>query len=107
MGYSPYGLDMKTQKKPTFADLMNDIEAEAHAEGPKAVEQLEHLRHRYARGAQLVALRLQCGMTQKDLEAKTGIKQGEISKIENGVGNPTEDTLTTLGHALGARLVFV
>jgi ribosome-binding protein aMBF1 (putative translation factor) len=98
---------MKTQKKPTFDDLMKDIEAEAHAEGAEAVAQLERLRHRYARGAQLVALRLQCGMTQKDLEAKTGIKQSEISKIENGVGNPTEDTLATLGHALGAKLVFV
>lgn len=99
-----YSLAMK---KPTFADLMKDIEAEAEAEGPEAVAQLERLRHRYAIGGQILLLRIKRGMTQKDLAAKTGIQQSEISKIERGVGNPTEDTLATLTHALGARLAVV
>ncbi|MHB8508650.1 MAG: helix-turn-helix domain-containing protein [Candidatus Dormibacteria bacterium] len=37
----------------------------------------------------------------------TGIHQSEISRIERGVGNPTEDTLARLGRALGARLAFI
>ena len=66
-------------KKPTFADLMKDIEVEAKAEGPEAVAQLERLRHRYAIGGQILLLRIKRGMTQKDLAAKTGIQQSEIS----------------------------
>ena len=104
MSHITYGLVMK---KPMFADLMNDIEAEAKAEGPAAVAQLERLRHRYAIGGQILVLRMKHGMTQKDLAAKTGIQQSEISKIERGVGNPTEDTLATLTHALGAKLAVV
>ncbi len=37
----------------------------------------------------------------------TGIDQAEISRIERGVGNPTEDTLEHLGGALGVKLAFV
>ena len=94
-------------KKPTFTDLMKGIEAEAKAEGPEAVAELERLRHRYALGGQLLVQRVKHGMTQSDLAEKTGIQQAEISKIERGVGNPTEDTLAVLGHAFGVKLAYV
>ncbi|MDO8465243.1 MAG: helix-turn-helix transcriptional regulator [Gallionella sp.] len=74
---------------------------------PPGKGSLERLRHRYAVGGQILLLRIKRGMTQEDLAAKTGIQQSEISKIERGVGNPTEDTLATLTHALGARLAVV
>lgn len=94
-------------RKPTFAQLMDEIEAEAKAEGPEAVAQLKRLQHRYSLGAQLLAFRIKNGMTQKELAEKTGIQQSEISKIERGVGNATEDTLATLGHAFRIKLAYV
>ena len=94
-------------KRPTFAQLMDEIKAEAKAEGPDAIAQLERLQHRYALGAQILSLRLKSGLTQKDLAKKTGIDQGEISKIERGVGNPTEDTLAILGRPFHVKLAYV
>ncbi|HAF09642.1 MAG TPA: hypothetical protein DCK98_06110 [Chloroflexi bacterium] len=96
-----------TMKKTTFADFMKDLEVEAKAEGPEAVAQFERLQHRYYLGGQIAMLRAHRGMSQEELQAKTGIDQSEISKIERGMGNPTEDTLANLGHALGVRLAYV
>jgi XRE family transcriptional regulator, regulator of sulfur utilization len=83
------------------------VEVEAKAEGPEAVAQFERLQHRYYLGGQIAMLRAHRGMSQEELLAKTGIDQSEISKIERGMGNPTEDTLANLGHALGVRLAYV
>ena len=94
-------------KKPTFADLMQQIEAEAREEGPKAIAHLERTRHRYYLGGQLAVLRKRRGLTQVELAAQSGVEQADISKIERGISNPTEDTLARLGKVLGARLAFV
>ena len=94
-------------KKPTFADLMRDIEAEAKAEGPRAVAQLARMRHRYSLGAQLAVLRQRQGISQVDLAARSGVAQADISRIERGLSNPTEDTLARLGNVLGVHLAFV
>ena len=99
-----YGLAMK---KPTFADLMRQIEAEAKEEGPEAVAHLERMRHRYYLGGQLAVLRKRRGITQVELAVQSGVAQADISKIERGISNPTEDTLARLGKVLGARLAFV
>ncbi len=58
-------------------------------------------------GAQLLAARRARGLTQPDLSALTGIQQAEISRIENGVGNPTAATLLRLADALGQRIALV
>ena len=57
-------------------------------------------------GRQLAALRNQKRLTQGDLAKATGIGQSEISRIEQGKGNPTQDTLRKLGASLGAVLTF-
>lgn len=44
------------------------------------------------------------GMTQKDLADKTGIAQGDISKLENGSANPSLKTLQRLAAGMGMRL---
>ena len=49
----------------------------------------------------LIDARLQTGMTQKELSEKTGIAQGDISKLERGEKCPTIDTLYRLARALG------
>lgn len=44
------------------------------------------------------------GMTQKDLADITGINQADISKLENGNGNPSLRTLERIAKGLGMRL---
>ncbi len=94
-------------KKPTLADLMREIESEAKAEGPAAVAQLAQMRHRYSLGGQLAMCRKRLGISQSELSDKCGVEQADISKIERGLSNPTQDTLAKLGSALGVRLAFV
>jgi transcriptional regulator with XRE-family HTH domain len=86
---------------------MHQIEAEAQAQGPEAVAQLETLHHRFQLAGELVMLRQAKGFSQRELADETGINQSEISRIERGGLNPTEDTLARIGQALGARLAFV
>ncbi len=44
------------------------------------------------------------GITQKELSERTGIAQGDISKLENGNGNPSLKTLQRLARAMGMYL---
>lgn len=44
------------------------------------------------------------GMTQKQLSETTGFYQGDISKIERGLSNPSVITLKRLAEGLGAEL---
>lgn len=44
------------------------------------------------------------GITQKELSERTGIAQGDISKLENGNGNPSIKTLKRLAAAMDMSL---
>lgn len=44
------------------------------------------------------------GLTQKELSDRSGIAQGDISKLENGNANPSIRTLQRLATAMGKRL---
>lgn len=57
-------------------------------------------------GRQLAALRNQKHLTQGDLAKATGVGQSEISRIEVGKANPTQETLREFGASLGAVLTF-
>ena len=48
--------------------------------------------------------RLYRGVTQADLEQRTGISRNTICAIENGRGNPTVSTYEKLVNALGFEL---
>lgn len=95
----------------SFADYVARSESEAT---PQRREQMEaanaHAAVLYAEhfslGDQLAALRRRSGLTQLDLAKVSGINQPEISRIEQGKANPTQDTLTRLGASLGAILAF-
>jgi XRE family transcriptional regulator, regulator of sulfur utilization len=52
----------------------------------------------------LIKLRRNRGLTQKQLDKMTGIPQSEISRIESGRANPTLATLRTLVRALGGEI---
>ncbi len=87
-----------------FKQLMRDIEAEAQAEGPAAVAELAAFDTRFALASELMQLRKQMGVTQKELASVSGVNQAEISRIERGEINPTVLTLARLLRPLGARL---
>ena len=44
------------------------------------------------------------GLTQKELAERTGIAQADISRIENGSGNPSLKTLRRLAAGMGMTL---
>lgn len=45
-------------------------------------------------------------ITLKELSSQTGIDRNSLSKIENGKGNPTGDTLDKIVDALNIKIVF-
>nr|AGS53179.1 putative DNA-binding protein [uncultured bacterium contig00081] len=52
----------------------------------------------------MIDARKTSGLTQKQLSEKTGIAQGDISKIERGVANPSLKTLKTLASGMNMKL---
>ena len=52
----------------------------------------------------MIDARKATGMTQKELAEKTGITQGDISRLENGSANPSLKTLQRLAEGMGMRL---
>ena len=52
----------------------------------------------------MIDARLQQNLTQKDLSARTGITQADISRIENGTRNPSLSMVKKLAHGLGMQL---
>ncbi len=54
-------------------------------------------------GKKVKSLRASAGITQLDLEIRTGINRSDISKIENGKLNVEFYTIIRLAHALGVE----
>ena len=52
----------------------------------------------------MIAARIENNMTQKQLAEKTGIRQSNISRIENGSSSPTVETLARIAAGMGKRL---
>ncbi len=52
----------------------------------------------------LIDARIRQGITQKELSERSGIAQGDISKLERGNGNPSVKTLRRLAKAMGKTL---
>ncbi len=52
----------------------------------------------------MIDARIEQNLTQKELAARTGINQADISKLENGTKNPSLKLLKRLAHGLGMQL---
>lgn len=52
----------------------------------------------------MIEARTSQGLTQKELSMRSGIAQGDISKMENGNANPSIKTLQRLAYAMGKTL---
>ena len=52
----------------------------------------------------MIDARVSQNLTQKELSARTGITQADISRIENGTRNPSLDMVKRLANGLGMQL---
>jgi len=98
---------MEKRTNTTFEKFWRELRAEARAEGPDALAELEQMAHRFRIGAQLSVLRHRRGLSQTQIAELTGVDQAEVSRIERGASNATEDTLARLARALDAELAIV
>ena len=48
--------------------------------------------------------RAKAGMTQKELAEKIGMRVSNLSRLENGNGNPSIETLARIARGLGKQL---
>jgi DNA-binding XRE family transcriptional regulator len=90
-----------------FDDYIHEIEHKARANGPESIARWEAFNAHYAMAREIRNLRRARKLTQQQLAEKSGIDQGEISRIERGHTNPTTATLTALLTPLGARLSVI
>ena len=85
---------MKTLKKFTEEQMQNKDFAEEY----KSLQpEREIIRA-------IVDARTACNMTQKELAEKSGINQADISKLENGMRNPSIKLLQRLAEGMGMVL---
>ena len=54
----------------------------------------------------MIIARRDANLTQEMISERSGITQGDISKIEKGKGNPSLKTLQRLAAAMNTRLVL-
>ena len=73
-------------------------------QNPEVKAEYDALQPEYDIIQAMVDARVQQNMTQKDLSAKTGITQADISRIENGTRNPSLSMVKKLAHGLGMQL---
>lgn len=58
-------------------------------------------------GKRIAELRTEKGITQTQLAELTGLKQGNIARIESGKYNTGQDILSSIAKALDCRLDIV
>lgn len=73
-------------------------------ENPEFKVEYEALEPEFAIIQAIIDARKSSGITQKELSQKSGIAQGDISKLENGNANPSLRTLQRLAEAMGKTL---
>ena len=71
---------------------------------PALRSEYEALEPEFAIVQAMIDARRHSGVTQKQLSEKTGIAQSDISRIENGEGNPSLKTLKRLASGMDMRL---
>ena len=72
---------------------------------PELKKEYEALQPEHAIIQAIINARQQSGLTQKELSERTGIAQGDISKLERGSANPSMRTLQRLAAGAAASPV--
>ena len=71
---------------------------------PKVQEEYESLAPEYDLIQAMIDARVSQNITQKELSARTGITQADISRIENGTRNPSLAMVKRIAEGLGMQL---
>ncbi|MBO4261761.1 MAG: helix-turn-helix transcriptional regulator [Clostridia bacterium] len=77
---------------------------EKRLEDPNFKKEYDALEPEFSIIQAIIDARKNAGMTQKELAEKTGITQGDISRLENGSANPSLKTLQRLAEGMGMTL---
>ena len=87
-------------------DMKDDFQRflEQQLENPEFRKEWEALEPEFAIMQAMIDARNEEGLTQKELSERSGIAQGDISKLENGNANPSIRTLQRLANAMGKKL---
>lgn len=72
---------------------------------PVVAKEYSRLAPEYAVISQLIAIRAEKKVTQKELAKSMGTKQSAIARLESGNYNPTLEFLQRTAEALGRKLV--
>ena len=85
---------------------MTDLEAlkSELMKNPAFQAEYEALAPEYEIMQAIIDARHASGLTQKELAERTGIAQGDISKLEKGNANPSLKTLKRLADGMGMTL---
>lgn len=73
-------------------------------QNPEVKKEYDELAPTYEIREEIIRLRLQQGLSQKELAEKAGTKQSAISRLENGSYNPSIAFLSKIAHALGKEI---
>ncbi|MDR1059828.1 MAG: helix-turn-helix transcriptional regulator [Clostridiales bacterium] len=73
-------------------------------ENPEFAAEWEHQRPEREYIKAIIAARMEQNLTQEELARKTGIRQSNISRIENGNCSPTIATLQQIAEGVGKTL---
>ncbi len=71
---------------------------------PEFKREYDALQPEHAIMQAVIDARRRSGLTQKDLSERTGIAQGDISRLESGNSNPSIRTLQRLAAGMGMSL---
>jgi len=83
----------------TLQDLKREL-----MQNPEFAREYEALEPEHQIARQLIALRLERGLSQAELAKRAGTKQASVSRVERGVTTPSLPLLKRLAEALDARL---
>ena len=89
----------KTDKLETYDEFLAE-----QLKDPEFKKEYDALQPEYELISAILEARIEKGLTQKDIAELTGISQADISRIENGEGNPTLSTMQRIATALGCTL---
>jgi len=73
-------------------------------QNPEVKSEYDKLKILYDIKREIIKLRLEQGLSQKDLAEKVGTRQSAISRLESGEYNPSIEFLNKVANALGKEL---
>ena len=94
-------------RKFPFKAIFYDKYLEEQLKNPDFKAEYDALEPEFAIIHAIIEARKNSGLTQKQLSERTGIAQGDISKIEKGNANPSLNTLKRLAKAMDMKLKIV